>query len=110
MTFLIDDYQRMAQEHRELSGRIKRMADTVDMRSILCRYCEQVKNWGNGELLAMPYQPYNHRRSGIIRIYGKRLDLQNRISRIPGEKLIRVCRKIKNSDSGLSAMTCDESM
>ncbi len=24
------------------------------------------------------------------------------------EKLIRVCRKIKNSDSGLSAMTCDE--
>ena len=46
--------------------------------------------------------------SGIIRIYGKRLDLQRQDIPDTWEKLIRVCRKIKNSDSGLSAMTCDE--
>ena len=60
------------------------MADTVDYeKHIMPVLLEQVKNWGNGELLAMPYQLISQA-SGIIRIYGKRLDLQNRISRIPG--------------------------
>ena len=68
---------------------------------------EQVKNWGNGELLAMPYQPYI---TGVW--YNKDLWEEAGLTEqdIPDtwEKLIRVCRKIKNSDSGLSAMTCDE--
>ena len=79
-----DDYQRMAQEHRDYLAELKGMADTVDYeKHIMPVLLEQVKNWGNGELLAMPYQLISQA-SGIIRIYGKRLDLQNRISRIPG--------------------------
>ena len=54
-----DDYQRMAQEHRDYLAELKGMADTVDYeKHIMPVLLEQVKNWGNGELLAMPYQPY----------------------------------------------------
>ena len=55
----------------------------------------------------MPYQPYI---AGVW--YNKDLWEEAGLTEqdIPDtwEKLIRVCRKIKNSDSGLSAMTCDE--
>ena len=79
-----DDYQRMAQEHRDYLAELKGMADTVDYeKHIMPVLLEQVKNWGNGELLAMRISLISQA-SGIIRIYGKRLDLQNRISRIPG--------------------------
>lgn len=103
-----DDYQRMAQEHRDYLAELKGMADTVDYeKHIMPVLLEQVKNWGNGELLAMPYQPYI---TGVW--YNKDLWEEAGLTEqdIPDtwEKLIRVCRKIKNSDSGLSAMTCDE--
>ncbi len=103
-----DDYQRMAQEHRDYLAELKGMADTVDYeKHIMPVLLELVKNWGNGELLAMPYQPYI---TGVW--YNKDLWEEAGLTEqdIPDtwEKLIRVCRKIKNSDSGLSAMTCDE--
>ena len=103
-----DDYQRMVQEHKEYLAELKKMADTVDYENhIMPVLLEQVKNWGNGELLAMPYQPYI---TGVW--YNKDLWEEAGLAEqdIPDtwEKLLRVCRKIKNSDSGLSAMTCDE--
>ena len=54
-----DDYQRMAQEHKEYLAELEEMADTVDYENhIMPVLLEQVEGWGNGELLAMPYQPY----------------------------------------------------
>lgn len=54
-----DDYQRMVQDHREYLTELKKMSETVDYENhIMPVLLEQVKNWGNGELLAMPYQPY----------------------------------------------------
>lgn len=71
-----DDYQRMAQEHRDYLAELKGMADTVDYEKhimpVLSENCLQCR-------ISLISQA-----SGIIRIYGKRLDLQNRISRIPG--------------------------
>lgn len=74
-----DDYQRMAQEHRDYLAELKGMADTVDYeKHIMPVLLEQVKNCLQCRISLISQA------SGIIRIYGKRLDLQNRISRIPG--------------------------
>ena len=79
-----DDYQRMAQEHKEYLAELEEMADTVDYENhIMPVLLEQVEGWGNGELLAMPYQPYI---AGVW--YNKDLweeaGLQNRIFPIHG--------------------------
>ena len=80
-----DDYQRMAQEHRDYLAELKGMADTVDYeKHIMPVLLEQVKNWGNGRTGLQCRISLISQASGIIRIYGKRLDLQNGISRIPG--------------------------
>ena len=102
-----DDYQRMVQDHREYLTELKKMSETVDYENhIMPVLLEQVKNWGNGELLAMPYQPYI---TGVW--YNKELWEEAGLTEkdIPDtwEDLIKVCRKIRNSDSGLSAMACD---
>ena len=79
-----DDYQRMAQEHRDYLAELKGMADTVDYeKHIMPVLLEQVKNWEMENCLQCRISLISQV-SGIIRIYGKRLDLQNRISRIPG--------------------------
>lgn len=79
-----DDYQRMAQEHRDYLAELKGMADTVDYeKHIMPVLLEQVKNWEMENCLQCRISLISQA-SGIIRIYGKRLDLQNRISRIPG--------------------------
>lgn len=104
-----DDYQRMAQQHKEYLAKLKEMADTVDYEAhIMPVLLEQVKNWGDGELPAMPYQPYI---TGVW--YNKDLWEEAGLTQedIPQtwEKLLKVCRKIKNSDSGLSPISCDSS-
>ena len=74
-----DDYQRMAQEHRDYLAELKGMADTVDYeKHIMPVLLEQMENCLQCRISLISQA------SGIIRIYGKRLDLQNRISRIPG--------------------------
>ena len=79
-----DDYQRMAQEHRDYLAELKGMADTVDYeKHIMPVLLEQVKT-GEMENCLQCRISLISQASGIIRIYGKRLDLQNRISRIPG--------------------------
>ena len=102
-----DDYQRMAQEHNCYLTELKEMADTVDYEThIMPVLLEQIRGWGEGELLAMPYQPYI---TGIW--YNKDLWQEAGLTQedIPQtwEKLVKVCRKIKNGDNGLSPMSCD---
>ena len=79
-----DDYQRMAQEHRDYLAELKGMADTVDYeKHIMPVLLEQVKNWEMENCLQCRISLISQA-SGTIRIYGKKPDLQNRISRIPG--------------------------
>lgn len=103
-----DDYQRMVQEHKEYLTELEKMAETVDYGNhIMPVLQKQMKNWCGGELFAMPYQPYI---AGVW--YDKELWEEAGLTQrdIPDtwEKLLRVCRRIRNSDSGLSAMTCDD--
>lgn len=102
-----DDYQRMSQDHSFYLAELEKMADTVDYEEhVMPVLLDQAKEWGNGELYVMPYQPYI---AGVW--YNKELWEEAGLTEndIPGtwEHLIRVCRKIRNSDTGLYPMTCD---
>ncbi len=103
-----DDYQRMIQDYSGYLTGLDKMAETVDYRThIMPVLREQMKGWNKDQLLTMPYQPYI---TGIW--YNRELWEEAGLTQedVPEtwEGLLKVCRKIKNSDSGLNAMTCDE--
>lgn len=103
-----DDYQRMIQDHSRYLTELDKMAETMNYQThIMPILREQMKKWNKEQLLTMPYQPYI---TGVW--YDRELWEEAGFTEddIPEtwEGLLKVCRKIKNSDSGLNAMTCDE--
>ena len=93
-----DDYQRMIQDHSRYLTELDKMAETMDYQThIMPVLREQMKKWNKEQFLTMPYQPYI---TGVW--YDRELWQEAGFTEddIPEtwEGLLKVCRKIKNSE------------
>ncbi|MDO4275506.1 MAG: extracellular solute-binding protein [Eubacteriales bacterium] len=102
-----DDFQRVVEQDGKYLVDLTEMAAAVDYEShIMPIILDQAKAWGDGKLLVMPYQPYT---TGVW--YNKDLWEQAGLTDedVPEtwDALLAACKKVKEGDSGLNAMTCD---
>lgn len=102
-----DDFQRVVEQDGKYLVDLAEMAAAADYeKHIMPVLLDQAKEWGDGKLLVMPYQPYT---TGVW--YNKDLwaDAGLTDEDVPEtwDELLAACKKVKEGDSGLNAMTCD---
>lgn len=101
-----DDYQRVVEQDGKYLVDVTEMGSAVDYEShIMPVLLETAKEWGDGKLLTMPYQPYT---TGVW--YNKTLweeaGLTDEDVPETWDDLLATCAKIKE-DGQYAAMTCD---
>lgn len=101
-----DDYQRVVEQDGKYLVDVTEMGSAVDYEShIMPVLLETAKEWGDGKLLTMPYQPYT---TGVW--YNKSLweeaGLTDEDVPETWDELLATCAKIKE-DGQFAAMTCD---
>lgn len=101
-----DDYQRVVEQDGKYLVDVTEMGSAVDYEShIMPVLLETAKEWGDGKLLTMPYQPYT---TGVW--YNKTLweeaGLTDEDVPETWDDLLATCAKIKE-DGQFAAMTCD---
>lgn len=101
-----DDYQRVVQQDGKYLVDLTDMAKKADYeKHLLPVILNTAKDWGDGKLLVMPYQPYT---TGVW--YNAKLwsDAGLTDEDVPEtwDELLAVCEKIKG-DGQFNAMTCD---
>lgn len=101
-----DDYQRVVEQDGKYLVDVTEMGSAVDYEShVMPVLLETAKEWGDGKLLTMPYQPYT---TGVW--YNKTLweeaGLTDEDVPETWEDFLATCAKIKE-DGQFAAMTCD---
>lgn len=101
-----DDYQRVVEQDGKYLVDVTEMGSAVDYEShIMPVLLETAKEWGDGKLLTMPYQPYT---TGVW--YNKTLweeaGLTDEDVPETWDEFIATCGKIKE-DGQFAALTCD---
>lgn len=101
-----DDYQRVVEQDGKYLVDVTEMGSAVDYEShVMPVLLETAKEWGDGKLLTMPYQPYT---TGVW--YNKTLweeaGLTDEDVPETWEEFLATCGKIKE-DGQFAAMTCD---
>lgn len=101
-----DDYQRVVQQDGKYLVDLTEMAKAADYeKHVMPVILDTAKEWGEGKLLVMPYQPYT---TGVW--YNKALWEQAGLTDedVPKtyDELLEVCKKVKEKGE-FNAMTCD---
>lgn len=101
-----DDYQRVVQQDGKYLVDLTDMAAKADYeKHIMPVILDTAKEWGEGKLLVMPYQPYT---TGVW--YNKDLwekaGLTDEDVPATYDDLLEVCKKVKDKGE-FNAMTCD---
>ena len=101
--FFDTDYMMLVQQNKKYLADLTEMAAAADYeKHIMPVLAQNAKEWGDGVLMAMPYQPYT---TGVW--YNQDMFDAAGITEAPvtWTEFLDVCQKLK--DSGVNAITCN---